>query len=514
MPSADVLVVGAGPAGLVAATVLAARGVAVRIIDRGAGPVEQSRAAIVHVRTLESLDRLGIADRAVARGVPTTRVEIVERGRPVGGFPLAGRGAEADTAFPFALGLEQDRTELLLLERLGELGAHVEWGTELTGLDDQRVTLRRGADGEEVLAPRWVVAADGARSTVRHALGVPFTGSTYDQTGLLADVRFDRPDVLTPRDGIRLYLTSGGIAGALRLSGGHHRIFGALPAGLLPNGPREVSHEPYAEVDDALLRRWFDRLFALPAAIDEVRWTALFRVHSRIAARFRVGRVFLIGDAAHIHSPAGGQGMNLAVGDALDLAWKLAAVARDEARPDLLDTFETERRSVARSVLRWTDRGFALETTSNPAARWARAHVAGRVIGPLTRLPAVRSAVYRLFAQTWISYRDSPAVAGRPPDRRGPHPGDRLPFDPALPTAATRPGDLRHHLVLLGAAPSEVESVLGRYRLDVGVHPAATRGQPWLLLVRPDGHVGWTGPADDGAGLEGYLNRWYVRRAD
>jgi 2-polyprenyl-6-methoxyphenol hydroxylase-like FAD-dependent oxidoreductase len=140
-------------------------------------------------------------------------------------------------------------------------------------------------------------------------------------------------------------------------------------------------------------------------------WTALFRIHSRIADHFRCGRAFLVGDAAHIHSPAGGQGMNLAIGDAFNLGWKLALVATGQAHEQLLDSYEAERYPVAKTVLRGSDRGFALETTSNPLARWIRANIATRLVAPLTRLSAVRSAIFALFSQTWIAYPHSPAVA-------------------------------------------------------------------------------------------------------
>jgi 2-polyprenyl-6-methoxyphenol hydroxylase-like FAD-dependent oxidoreductase len=509
----DVLVVGAGPAGLVTAIVLAERGVAVRVVDRAAGPVPESRAAILHVRTLELLDRLGVADRAVAEGLPIRTVEVFERGRLLGELPLSGRGVD-DSRFPFALALTQDRTERLLTEHLSGLGVEIEHGTELvdltiTALGARAAVRGPGGNREEIVA-RWVVGADGAHSAVRHAAGIDLAGTTYAQTGLLADVRLDRHGRAAPgSDRIRLHLTAGGFVGVLPLAGGRHRLFGAVPPDLA-----EDARRPYAEVDPNRLQRWLDQRFGTGAQIGDVAWTALFRVHSRLAEQFRSGPVFLVGDAAHLHSPAGGQGLNLAVGDGVNLGWKLAAVATGEAPQELLASYPAERRPVARRVLLGTDRGFALETAAHPVAVWGRAHLAGRLLRPLLRLPIVRAAVVGLFAQTWIGYRDSPAVGGRAAGRRGPRPGDRLPDG-----RGSWPRDLRHRMLLVAgtaeaAGPAlreSVRSLLDRYAGRVDVHhvpaaPWADRGA-WLLLLRPDGHIGYAGPAADHTALSDHLDR-------
>jgi 2-polyprenyl-6-methoxyphenol hydroxylase-like FAD-dependent oxidoreductase len=473
----DTLIVGAGPAGLVLAAVLADHGVDFRIIDRKSGPVEQSRAAIVHVRTLELLDRLGLADRAVAQGVETTRVQIYQRGRKAGQFALAGRGSEALTRFPFALGLPQDSLETLLVEWLAERGRQVEWNTPY--------------DGEP--SARWVVGADGARSTVRNSLGVGFTGSTYRQTGLLADVDLDPPVELGT---IRLNLTRGGFVGMFPLREGRFRLFGAMPPGLTAQSrDHEISHEAYAEVPIEDVQHWFDEYFGIKARIRDAAWTALFRIHSRIADRFQSGNVFLIGDAAHIHSPAGGQGMNLAIGDAFNLGWKLALVAKGQAHQRLLDSYHSERHPIARAVLRGADRGFALETLNNPIARWIRWHVAAHLIGPMTRMDAVQAMVFRLFAQTWISYRHSPAVAGS--DRLGLSPGDRLPGVS---------GGTCHQLLLPSVSPA-ARALLARYPMEIEVNDWP---KPALCLVRPDGHIAYLGPPHDLAPLATYMDRLYV----
>jgi 2-polyprenyl-6-methoxyphenol hydroxylase-like FAD-dependent oxidoreductase len=539
----EVLIVGAGPAGLVLAAVLADHRVDFRIVDRRAGPVTQSRAAIVHVRTLELLHRLGLADRAVARGVRTTQVEIYQRGRPAGQFPLAGQGSEALTPFPYALGLEQDRTEQLLVEWLGERGHRVDWDTELItltgGPDGPRAVVHRTDGTQETISARWVIGADGARSPVRRALGIGFAGSTYHQTGLLADVDIDLPAAARMRAGtLRLNLTRGGFVGIFRLAGGRYRLFGAVPPNLTPpNTGDDVSHEAYAEVPLADIQRWFDEYFAISASLTGAAWTALFRIHSRIADRFRAGNVFLVGDAAHIHSPAGGQGMNLAIGDAFNLGWKLALVANGQAHQGLLDSYEAERRPIATTVLRGADRGFALETMRHPIAVWVRSHIATRLVGPLTRLAAVRAGIFRLFSQTWISYRHSPAIAREPSSNRGPRPGDRAPYGRFELTNDGAPGSLfdviggtRHHVLLFeGSEPDPtilahrrlIEDLLGQYAVDIGIHAVPTcertlhsrygARRPRLFLIRPDGHLAYTGSPNDLSRFATFLDRLYVR---
>jgi 2-polyprenyl-6-methoxyphenol hydroxylase-like FAD-dependent oxidoreductase len=483
-----ILIVGAGPSGLVLANVLAWYDVPFRIVDRKPGPVPQSRAAIVHIRTLELFDRLGLKERALARGVPATRVEVYQRGRQAAGFPLSAD----DAATPLVL--TQDQTERLLVEGLAERGGQVEWNTELVDLGGNAAVIRGPGGAQERVEARWVVGADGASSRVRRALALGFSGKTYDQTGLLADVELDN----APRPGVlRLNLTRGGFVGMLDLGNGWCRLFGAIPPGLDRPPERDgVSHDPYAAVSLAQIQRWFDELFAVEATVTATSWTALFRIHSRMTERFRVDNAFLVGDAAHVHSPAGGQGMNLGIGDAFNLGWKLGLVVAGRAHERLLDSYEAERVPVARSVLRGADRGFALEATGSPVAVWFRANVATRLVGPLMRLRRVRGRVSQLFAQTWIRYPDSPIVSG-------PHAGDRV-------QPGVVPADLHHHLVVPDEdSLARVETTLANHPLDMRFHlrPAAD-GQ--LRLIRPDGHLGYAGAA---ATIPAYLDRVYGQPA-
>jgi hypothetical protein len=324
---------------------------------------------------------------------------------------------------------------------------------------------------------------------------------------------------------LRLTLTRSGFVGLLELHPGRYRLFGAVPPHLATGSKRDAdpSHDPYAAVSRADLQRWFDDHFRIDATIGHVAWTALYRIHSRSAERFRAGSTFLIGDAAHVHSPAGGQGMNLGIGDAVNLGWKLALVAKGVARTSLLDSYEAERVPVARAVLRGTDRGFALETAAGPLARWARVTVAPPLVGPLLRVPAVQRQVFRLFSQTWISYRRGPAVAaGRGARGRVIRPGDRVPYGPGLGHGIV-PDATRHRVLFFPPrrhdARAEVQrraldDVLARYAIDVPVHAVGERAgaaEAHLVLVRPDGHAAWSGPIGDLPDLVRFMDRLYRR---
>jgi 2-polyprenyl-6-methoxyphenol hydroxylase-like FAD-dependent oxidoreductase len=498
----DVLVVGAGPTGLALAAQLCAHGARLRIVDRSLDRVHESRALAIQPRTLEALAGFGVTDALVARGNPAMRLRWHLPGRTVP-IRLFDTGL-SDTAYPFLLFLSQSETERVLAEHLAARDIPIERGTELVGLEakDSYVVCRlRGGDGaQETVEARYVVGCDGAHSTVRAEAGIGFEGYAYPQTFLLADLEVDGLET----GAVHTYMTGTGMLLFFPLgSPATWRMLAMRP----PRGPD-------AEVTLPLLQEITGRYTDDGLVLRDPAWMTDFRLHNRGATHYRAGRCFLAGDAAHIHSPAGAQGMNTGIQDALNLGWKLALVCRGAAPEELLETYETERAPVGRVVRRFTDRAFTIGTSSSPAVRLARTRLAPRLAPSALRVRALRGLVFRTVSELGIRYRSSPAsVAGSRPPRRGPRAGDRLPDLPrGLQARCARPG---YQLLLTGPSHlwgEERIAPLLRGRDDlVGVHRIEDQS-PWPGvvhgLVRPDGHLGYVARGARLAGLREYLDRW------
>lgn len=430
----DVLVAGAGPSGLSLAVELRRLGANCLLIDEKDGPTPdaESRALAVHAATLEAFHRMGVVDR------------MREEGRVAHGFGVY-RGASRildvrltlapdETRFPFVLVLPQGRTERILVDHLEGLGGGVEWGTHLVGFkaDHGGATAElKDQDGRTTyVRAKWLVGCDGPKSIVRHGLGMKFEGDEYPERFLLADAEVSWG---LSADEVSIVLTHEGALIAVPLAeAGRWRLIDATG--------RSDAATPEAVL--ARLRELAGPISGLGAVVGAPSWTSSFVIHRRVVDRYRVGRGFVVGDAAHLHSPAGGQGMNTGVQDAVNLAWKLAMVLRGEASESILDSYDLERRPVAERVLRSTDRIMKLVAPRNPLARAARdAALAG-----LGRFEAVRRMISREMAHLSVSYRRSPIVGESRPGlfyataregatgfnanesfRRGPKPGERLP---------------------------------------------------------------------------------------
>ncbi|MGO4614177.1 FAD-dependent monooxygenase [Nocardia sp. 2YAB30] len=379
-PTTSVVIVGAGPAGLTAAITLADAGVDFVLLDRLTEGANTSRAAVVHARTLEVLEQFGIAEELVATGIVVPRFTVHDSSHTLATIPFDG----LPTRYPYTLMTPQDTTEAVLLERLRKAGGEVHRPyviTRVTGeTDGVTVEYTDAAGAEGSIRADYVIGADGMHSIVREAAGIGFTGATYAESFVLADVRMDWP---IARDEVALHLSPEGVT-----------VVAPLPDDHEPNRYRVVAtletapeHPTVEDIQNILDKRGPGG----EVKVREVLWSSRFRVHHRVADHYRAGRILLAGDAAHVHSPAGGQGMNTGIQDAAALGPLLARVLAGE--PDtLLDTYETTRRPIALGVVSFTDRMTKMATVRPRPARMLR----NLMLSTLARIPAFR---YRLAFQ-------------------------------------------------------------------------------------------------------------------
>jgi 2-polyprenyl-6-methoxyphenol hydroxylase-like FAD-dependent oxidoreductase len=399
---------------LVLALWLTRAGVPLRIIDKEAEPGTASRALAVQVRTLEFYRQLGIADDVIVGGVKIEAVNFWIGGERAAQVPLGDIG-QGLSPFPFVLVYPQDAHERLLIEHLAALGVTVERQTELVSFqqdrDEVRAVLRKLDGGEQICHAGYLAGCDGARSMVREQLEFGFPGGTYEQRFYVADVEATGPAT----DGqLHIDLEEAEFLLVFPLQGqGRIRLVGV--ASEQPGGSREPTFD---DVQGRAIER-------LQLAIQRVNWFSTYRVHHRVAEHFRQGRAFVLGDAAHIHSPVGGQGMNTGIGDAVNLAWKLAAVVHGTAPQSLLDTYEAERIGFARRLVATTDRLFTFVSKPGGLARAVRTRLAPRIVPRLFALPQVRNFLFRTVSQIGVRYPDSPLSVGKAGKVCG---GDRLPW--------------------------------------------------------------------------------------
>ena len=411
----DVLVAGAGPVGLTMASELARFGIPLRIVDKAAQRTDKSKALVVWSRTLELLDR-GPKGSApfVEAGFKVRAVNIV-----AGDGELTGRVTmdSVQSAYPFGLMLPQSETERLLEERLQGLGVLVERQVEL--LEFKRTDagveaiLRHGDGQEETVSADWLLGCDGAHSVVRHRLGVPFAGETINSDWMLADIHMNGYPF--PDSEVSVYWHKDGAFVIFPIVPGRYRVLADLPmtSGAAP--PQPTLEQVQAIID----RRGPGGLIAF----DPI-WLAGFRINGRKVADYRSGQIFLLGDAAHVHSPAGGQGMNTGMQDAFNLAWKLALVIRNGCGEHLLDSYSPERSAVGDEVLKQAGRLTAVGTLKNPVLQSIRNLVSHAMFG----LSAVQHAFADSMTEVAIGYPNSPLNAHSTHGDDGPKPGDRAPI--------------------------------------------------------------------------------------
>ena len=504
------LIVGAGPTGLVLALWLTRLGVPVRIIDKIAEPGTTSRALAVQARTLEFYRQIGLADAVVARGHHVSAAHMWVAGRHVARAVFGDMGAGI-SPFAYAFIFTQDEHERLLIDTLRAAGVTVERQTELTRFEERGegiiASLKRPDGRIENCEAAFIAGCDGAHSRVRENLSIGFPGGTYEHLFYVADV--EARGVVMNGD-IHVALDRTDFLAVFPLQGGQRaRLVGTV---------RDEMSQARDDLtwDDVSTRviEW------MRIDIDAVNWFSTYHVHHRVAEQFRRGRAFLLGDAAHIHSPVGGQGMNTGIGDAVNLAWKLAAVLHGRADAHVLETYEAERIAFARRLVATTDQAFTGITSSSRTARMLRLQVVPVVLPALLKSRAFRRVAFRTISQTAIDYRSSALSEG---DAGRIHGGDRLPWvrldrdgqdaeDNFAPLTS-----LTWQVHVYGVAAPEVRAVCAARDLPfhefrwasamkhAGLHRNA------LYLVRPDGYVGLVAPDQSATVLASYLDARALR---
>ena len=514
----DVLIVGAGPTGLMLANQLGRRGVRVIIIDRHSGPAQQTRAMAVHARTLEIYSKLGIAERALELGRIGNGANMWSQGRLKAHIPFRGMG-EGVSAFPYVLMLGQDDNERIMGDHLRRWNIDVRWNTELVALEQdasQVTAIIKESDGRTTkITAAYVAGCDGARSSVREMRGIKFPGAPYEHVFFVADTEVTGSMV---PDELNVYLWRNGFHLFFPMRGPDRwRVIGILP--------RELREKPDVTFEDVMPSLRQEGGAGL--SFKSCDWFSTYRIHHRCTERFRDGRCFLLGDAAHIHSPMGGQGMNTGLQDAYNLAWKLALVVTKRADPSLLDSYEAERRPVAHALLATTDRAFRLVVSENWLAGIFRTRIVANIAALAMTQERVRKLAFRALSQTGIAYRQSPlsqnldGVA-----ESAPRAGDRFPWlrlrfrtDGPREDLFQRLDDTRFNLLVIGQpSPSkerlglgdllEVHSIPNDPENESELARAGITG-PAYYVLRPDGHIGLAGTRFD----ESAVRNWFASRS-
>jgi 2-polyprenyl-6-methoxyphenol hydroxylase-like FAD-dependent oxidoreductase len=499
----DVLIAGAGPTGLVLALWLKRLGVEVRIIDKTSEPGTTSRALAVHARTLELYRQIGLAEDVVERGLKFAAINLWARGAHAGRVDFADIG-KGLSPFPYILIFPQDQHERLLIEHLRRIGVEVERRTQVLGFEERgdHVTARLERAGGVIseCEAAYIAGCDGAHSKVREVLGIEFPGGTYDRVFYVADVELRGR---TNDRELHVALDDADLVAVFPMKGEN----AARLIGTVKRESEEKHHDlTWNDVSQKVVER-------MQMTVDRIHWFSTYRVHHRVAEHFRSGRAFLLGDAAHVHSPVGGQGMNTGIGDAINLAWKLAAVLRQRASASLLESYEPERIAFAERLVATTDRVFTLASKDGALARYVRLDAIPLIVPRLTARTTVRRFMFKTVSQTLVSYRRGPLSEGKAGRVRG---GDRLPW--VTPDSAggadnfTPLASLDWQVHLHGEASSELFEACARRSLPLHVFPwrdiASEAGfaRSAAYLVRPDGYVALADDAASPQTLEQYLD--------
>lgn len=517
MNGRPVLVVGAGPTGLTAAVELSRMGVGVRIVDRAGQASTTSKALAVQARTIELLQPRGVGDAMLREGTTARAASLYGRGRKLAQVQLHRIPSRVNGV----LLLPQSATERLLYEQLRRQGVDVEREVELISFTQRdsgvRAVLKHPDGNEEVVDAAYLISAEGAHSSVRHDLGLSFDGKAIAQRYLLADLHIDGP---VPDDELSIFLAQDGFLAVFPLSDRRFRLMATDPDGNAANTDAPALQD---------LQHIVDHVAPIPVRLRDMTWSSRFFINSRHLSTLRVGDVFLGGDSAHVHSPAGGQGMNTGIQDMINLCWKLALVLRGRARPALLDTYQADRLPLIRSLIRTTETATRAFNSTSPLVHQLITRVAPIALST----DRVQTRATTMLGETGVHYRDSPISqqGGRIGRLRA---GDRMPdIDVTIMRErATRLYDvldLDRLTVLVTDPAADIIAITARLwpwrdvltirHVAIAAEQPALRGldvqlaadlatHPGLLAVRPDAYVGAI--TDNPVDLTTWLDTWFL----
>lgn len=508
----DVLIVGAGPTGLALAAQLQRHGVDFLIVDKKDSTTPHSKAIGVQARTLEIYEQLGLADELVSLGWIANKVKLLEGGEVRGQIDLNSFG-EGMSPYPFLLIVEQGRHESLLYDHIRANGKDVSWNTELENLtqDEHGVHARlHTAAGEQIeIDSKFLVGCDGAHSLVRHKLGIEFSGSTFERLFYVADVEIDWA---FDHDALHANLGKDTLTAFFPMVGDNRwRIVGTFPDG----HDKDAGEILYEEIERQIIADT-----DLKFDITKVHWFSVYKVHSRHVDKFSVGRCFLAGDSAHIHTPAGAQGMNTGIQDGYNLAWKLAAVLKNGAAASLLDTYNEERLPNAHRLLQTTDRFFQIAASDEPVTSFLRIHLFPHVANFVINLGLAKRFLFPLISQIGINYRKSSlSVGGEGFKVKA---GDRMPwFEVEGVSVYERLSDPVFHLIIFHDGKAEIpplsDELMKKWpdRIDSTVIPlypaiAETFGatRSFYVILRPDNYIGTVSDEFSPELVESYLGKF------
>ncbi len=495
----SVLIIGAGPTGLVLALWLTKLGVAVRIIDKNEKPGQTSRALIIQARTLEFYDQIGIAKDVIAAGIKLEYFALRKDGQPIKTVNI-GEFGTGISPYSFVLSFPQDDHEKLLLTHLKALGVEVERHTELVSLTQtaEKVTAVMECKGQqETIQFDYLCGCDGARSTIREQLKINFPGGTYSQMFFVADVT--SPDEAQQGLQIGVSKTDFCLAFPVRSSKTVRFI------GMVPPEHAKKQDIQFADVQESVSKN-------MDIPIAQVNWFSTYHVHHRVVTKFNVGRVFLVGDAAHIHSPVGGQGMNTGIGDAINLAWKLAAVLQNKSPQSLLETYEIERLPFAKLLVSTTDRIFQIVTSTSFLGFAWREVIFPHLFPLIFNYQIFKQFFFKFISQIRINYRQSPLSMKNKGKIQA---GDRLPWVCYEQTDNFKAlQSLVWQIHVYGKAATSLQIYLKKKNIPLFefVWSEAAKNQGFIqnaaYLIRPDGYISVIDLTPEGERIKTFNQTW------